>query len=166
MENKNMNVTHVSGSLEEVLRSGISAEKLRADFETNLENAQRKIRIEQEAEELEAEKKAQLDDCRSELVAAIIDYMYWLDLTDTSYIEMPDEDIEELEQMIKDIEENLSSMKILFSLFGGEDLHPLLTGLKTEKHFPPFKCACQKNTDKQKPKNDADSVIRNWLKGL
>lgn len=148
-------------SLTDVLRNGTSPEDIRKFFESALKDAQNEVTAEQaaksacdkncgECDELD------LDDCREEMVYAVLDYLTALGMIPEE-MEIDDDDIDSLIEIIKEVEEEykakISFMKMLAAMTKME-------ASKKEKEK-------EKVGDKKvTTKSSADDIIAQFLKGL
>ena len=150
-------------SLADALRDGASLEDIRKSFESALQDAQSEIAAEKKAQEAKAKacekcgdgdcNELDLDECREEMVYAILDYLTALGFIPED-TEIKDDDINHLINITKEIEKEykakLSFMKMFSTMFKME------AGKK------------EKVSEKRVVERSftADDVIAQFLKGL
>lgn len=95
--------------IKDALNDGISFEDLMRDFKYAIEDAQDEI----EAEKTETANEG-LDKCREDLMVALVSYMDTLGVLDVDTVS--EEDMEKLEDFLKDFEHELTKMMSIINL--------------------------------------------------
>lgn len=95
--------------IKDALNDGISFEDLMRDFKYAIEDAQDEI----EAEKVETANEG-LDKCREDLMVALVSYMDTLGVLDVDTVS--EEDMEKLEDFLKDFEHELTKMMSIINL--------------------------------------------------
>ena len=152
-------------SLADALRDGASLEDIRKSFESALQDAQSEVAAEKKAQKAQEAKaktcekrgdgncdELDLDECREEMIYAILDYLTALGLIPED-MEIEDNDIDHLINMTKEIEKEykakLSFMKMFSTMFKMEAGKKEKVGEKRVAE-----------------RSSADYVIAQFLKGL
>lgn len=148
-------------SLTDALRDGASPEDIRKSFEAALQDAQNEVAAEKAKTAKTCDGKCEgcndcgeldLDDCREEMIYAVLDYLTALGLVPEE-MEIDDEDIDHLIDMIKEVEEEYKAkigfMKMLSAMAKMEADKKEKVGEKKVAEKP-----------------SADDVIAQFLKGL
>lgn len=147
-------------SLTDALRDGASPEDIRKSFESALKDAQNEVAAEQAAksacdgncEGCGECGELDLDDCREEMIYAVLDYLTALGLIPED-MEIEDDDIDHLIETIKEVEEEYKAkigfMKMLAAMAKMEAGKKEKVGGKEIAEKP-----------------SADDVIAQFLKGL
>lgn len=126
-------------SIEDMLRSGVSADELKARLQNEIDAAK---------ENIAASAQRDVDSVRKNLAQALYDYILALDVMDLDP-EEADDIIDTLTEALEEIEAEVIKLVKVMKILYGDDLEAML------------------NTDKKKDKkNNLDKELKTLLKGL
>lgn len=126
-------------SIEDMLRSGVSADELKARLQNEIDAAK---------ENIAASAQRDIDSVRRNLAQALYDYILALDVMDLDP-EEADDIIDTLTEALEEIEAEVIKLVKVMKILYGDDLEAML------------------NTDKKKDKkNNLDKELKSLLKGL
>ena len=128
-------------TVKDMLKSGIAPEELMANLQKEIADAQAELSGE----------TANIDEVRTDLVDAILDYVVALGLIEENDIN--DEDVEMLTEMLKNAEEEMMA-QVKFLTMMKNVLGKSMEIKKTE------------TAPTKEPQIDSDAILRNFLRGL